>query len=61
MPQIIPLGPTSGSGFVTVPLLGDTLFPKFVVKMAKAQNLFVDMFFDRFKGSEKITAPPISA
>jgi hypothetical protein len=53
--QMIPLGPNHGAGYVTFPLLGDTMFPEFMVKKAKAEGLFVDQFLARFKG-RKITA-----
>jgi hypothetical protein len=52
---MIPLGPAKGAGYVTFPLLGDTMFPEFMVKKAKAEGLFVDQFLGRFKGT-KITA-----
>lgn len=53
--QMIPLGPNAGAGYVTFPLLGDTMFPEFMVKKAKAEGLFVDQFLGRFKGA-KVTA-----
>jgi hypothetical protein len=52
---MIPLGPNHGAGYVTFPLLGDTMFPEFMVKKAKAEGLFVDQYLGRFKG-KKITA-----
>lgn len=52
---MIPLGPSQGTGYVSFPLLGDTMFPQFMVVKAKAEKLFVDQFFaDRFKGSVKV-------
>lgn len=53
--MMIPLGPKHGAGYVTFPLLGDTMFPEFMVKKAKAEGLFVDQYLGRFKG-KKITA-----
>jgi hypothetical protein len=52
---MIPLGPNTGAGYVTLPLLGDTMFPQFMVKKAKAEGLFVDQYLAMFKGA-KVTA-----
>lgn len=62
MIQLIPLGPNKGQGSLTLPYLGQTMVPAFMVKTIKAQKLFVeDLFYGRFKGEEKIQPVPIPA
>lgn len=54
---MIPLGPNHGAGYATMPLLGDTFFPEFMIKQVKAGKLFVDDLFEgRFKGSVSVKA-----
>lgn len=52
---MIPLGPARGAGYVTLPFLGDTFFPEFMIKKVKAEKLFADQFYaNRFKGTVKV-------
>lgn len=45
---IVPLGPKSGSGFLELPLLGETITPQFMVAAIKGKTLFTEKFHARF-------------
>lgn len=61
-PKFITLGPNKGQGTLTLPYLGQTMVPVFLIKMVKAQKLFIDdLFSGLFQGARKIELPPIPA